>query len=143
MDSLESFLAKFQSDLAAVSGQISDLQGRSKEFDARLHGRKVSPAPPFFMCLLPKTILPLFWLQKIEKPLSQLVSDLSISPSLVSAILDTPVGETWISAISELEQKISSVKARSRVKGARDIAEVVEGLRIGVCLLIMKYPIGH
>lgn len=42
LDSLESFFATFQNDLTAVSGQISDLQARSKEFDARLQGRKVS-----------------------------------------------------------------------------------------------------
>jgi hypothetical protein len=41
LDSLEGFLSKFQSDLSAVSGQITDLQARSRDFDVRLKGRQV------------------------------------------------------------------------------------------------------
>ncbi len=43
LDSLEGFLSTFQKDLSAVSGQISNLQDRSKEIDNRLKGRRVSP----------------------------------------------------------------------------------------------------
>ncbi|KAG8932947.1 hypothetical protein FRC02_000298 [Tulasnella sp. 418] len=107
LDSLETFLATFQNDLSAVSGQISDLQSRSKEYDARLSGRK-----------------------KIEKPLSNLISDLSIGPELTKLILDTPVGEPWIGAIEEFEQRLEAIKARARVKAARDMSDVAEGLRI-------------
>lgn len=42
LDSLESFLSTFQHDLSAVSGQISDLQDRSKVIESRLKGRRVS-----------------------------------------------------------------------------------------------------
>jgi hypothetical protein len=41
LDSLESFLSTFQKDLSAVSGQISELQDRSKDIDNRLRGRRV------------------------------------------------------------------------------------------------------
>jgi hypothetical protein len=41
LDSLESFLSTFQKDLSAVSGQISDLQDRSKDIDNRLRSRRV------------------------------------------------------------------------------------------------------
>lgn len=70
--------------------------------------------------------------QRIERPLSQLLSDLSISPELVTTILDTTVGEPWIPVIQEFQQKLQSIKVRSRVKAARDLAELVEGLRIAV-----------
>lgn len=36
------FLSTFQADLSAVSNQISDLQGRSKDIERRLGHRKVS-----------------------------------------------------------------------------------------------------
>ena len=42
LDSLESFLSTFQKDLSAVSGQISDLQDRSKDIEGRLKSRRVS-----------------------------------------------------------------------------------------------------
>lgn len=41
LDTLEEFLSTFQTDLAAVSGQISDLQDRSKDIENRLKSRKV------------------------------------------------------------------------------------------------------
>ena len=41
LDNLETFLSTFQKDLAAVAGQISELQDRSKDIDGRLKSRKV------------------------------------------------------------------------------------------------------
>ena len=41
LDSLEGFLSTFQTDLTAVSGQISTLQDRSKDIENRLKSRKV------------------------------------------------------------------------------------------------------
>lgn len=107
LDSLESFLSTFQKDLTAVAGQISELQDRSKNIDGRLKSRR-----------------------KIERPLSNLLSDITVSPSLATLILDTNVGEPWIEAIDELERRLNSSKARARVKAARDLGEVTEGLRI-------------
>lgn len=107
LDSLENFLSTFQKDLSAVSGQISTLQDRSKDIENKLKSRR-----------------------KIEKPLSHLLVDLCISPELATLILDTPVGEPWIPAIVEFENRLDAVKVRVRVKAARDLAEVAEGLRI-------------
>ncbi|KAI0347190.1 vacuolar sorting protein [Trametopsis cervina] len=107
LDSLESFLSTFQKDLSAVSGQISDLQDRSKDIENRLKSRR-----------------------KIEKPLSNLLVDLTIPPPLASLILDTPVGDPWIEAIIEFERRLEALKLRGRVKAARDLHEVAEGIRI-------------
>ncbi|KAF4574958.1 hypothetical protein EYR36_006312 [Pleurotus pulmonarius] len=107
LDSLESFLSTFQKDLSVVAGQISELQDRSKDIGNRLKSRK-----------------------RIEKPLSHLISDIVVPPPLATLILDTDVGEPWISAIQDFEKKLETIKARSRVKAARDLMEVVEGLRI-------------
>ena len=70
--------------------------------------------------------------QRIEKSLSNLLTDITIPPSLATLILDTPVGEPWIDAIGDLEKRLETIKARSRVKAARDLGEVSEGLRIVV-----------
>ncbi|KAF4619757.1 hypothetical protein D9613_005158 [Agrocybe pediades] len=108
LDNLESFLSTFQKDLAAVAGQISELQDRSKDIDSRLKTRKV----------------------RIERPLSSLLSEITVPPALATTILDTNVGEPWIDAILDLERRINTTKARTRVKAARDLGEVIEGLRI-------------
>ncbi|KAH9918199.1 vacuolar sorting protein [Epithele typhae] len=107
LDSLEGFLSTFQKDLSAVSGQISNLQDRSKDIDNRLKSRR-----------------------KIEKPLSNLIADLSIPPALATLILDTRVDDTWIPAIMEFKRRLDMLKFRVRVKAARDMSEVAEGLRI-------------
>ncbi|KAH6915029.1 Sac2 family-domain-containing protein [Coprinopsis sp. MPI-PUGE-AT-0042] len=107
LDSLETFLSTFQKDLNAVAGQISELQDRSKDIEGRLKSRK-----------------------KIERPLSSLLSDITISPSLSRTILDTNVGEPWLDTISEFEKRLITSKSRTRVKAARDLGEVAEGLRI-------------
>ncbi|TFY61593.1 hypothetical protein EVJ58_g4418 [Rhodofomes roseus] len=107
LDSLENFLSTFQKDLSAVSGQISTLQDRSKDIENRLKSRR-----------------------RIEKPLSNLLADLCIPPELATIILDTPVGEPWIEAIGEFESRLDALKVRARVKAARDLTEVAEGMRI-------------
>ncbi|KAK7061930.1 vacuolar sorting protein [Favolaschia claudopus] len=107
LDSLENFLSTFQKDLSAVSGQISDLQDRSKDIEYRLKSRR-----------------------KIEKPLSNLITDITVPPYLATLILDSDVGESWILAIEEFERRLDTAKGRSRVKAARDVGEVSEGLRI-------------
>ena len=45
-------------------------------------------------------------------------------------ILDTDVGDPWIPVITEFQKRLSALIARKRVRAARDLSEVVEGLRI-------------
>ncbi|KAF8607741.1 hypothetical protein BDV93DRAFT_603525 [Ceratobasidium sp. AG-I] len=119
LDSLEGFLSKFQSDLSAVSGQITDLQARSRDFDMRLKGR-----------------------QKIERPLSQLLQDLCVPPDLAITILDTNVSEPWIPAIATLEEKIIALEARIRVRASKDLSEAAEALRISAAGKIRGFFLG-
>ena len=65
--------------------------------------------------------------------MSNLLSDLTVPPPMATVILDTNVGEPWIAAVGDFEKKLVALKARGRVKAARDLAEVAEGLRIVVC----------
>jgi hypothetical protein len=71
-------------------------------------------------------------LQKIEKPLATLISGLTLPPNLVTTILDTDVGEPWIPAVADFERRLEALKDRQRVRAARDLGEVAEGLRIVV-----------
>jgi hypothetical protein len=64
--------------------------------------------------------------------LSSLILDLCIPPPLATLLLDTPVGEPWIEAVSQLETRLQSIKARGRVKASRDLMEIAEALRIVV-----------
>ncbi|KAK2466118.1 hypothetical protein APHAL10511_001760 [Amanita phalloides] len=116
LDSLESFLSTFQKDLQAVSGQISELQDRSKDIEGRLKSRR-----------------------RIERPLSSLISDITLPPQLTTTILDTEVGEPWISTVGDFERRLVMIKSRARVKGARDLAEVAEGLRIVAATKLRAY----
>lgn len=73
-------------------------------------------------------------MQKVERPLSSLISDITISPPLATIILDSNVGDPWINAIIDFERRLVLSKARTRVKAARDLGEVMEGLRIIVSI---------
>ena len=55
-----------------------------------------------------------------------------IPPPLAITILDTNVGEPWIVTIIDFERRLDVLKVRSRVKAARDLGDVAEGLRIVV-----------
>ncbi|KAG6869319.1 hypothetical protein C0993_000072 [Termitomyces sp. T159_Od127] len=68
--------------------------------------------------------------QRIEKPLAALLSDITVPPAQAALILDSPVGDPWLDAIADLERRLVTIPARSRVKAARDLGEVAEGLRI-------------
>jgi hypothetical protein len=77
--------------------------------------------------------------QKIEKPLASLITDITVPPYLASLILDSDVGESWILAIEEFERRLDTAKRRSRVKAARDLGDVTEGLRIVVRAILRHH----
>ncbi|KAJ9101932.1 hypothetical protein QFC19_005013 [Naganishia cerealis] len=106
LDSLASFLATFQRDLSDVSGQIFELQNLSQDIEERSKGRK-----------------------SIAKPLNALISDIILSPTLITTIRDTRPGDAWLPLIVDLEQKINAVKTNGKVKAAHETGMVVEGLK--------------
>ena len=128
LDNLESFLSTFQKDLAAVAGQISELQDRSKDIDSRLKSRKVCRLSNVFHY----SFTMVSNIQRIERPLSSLLSDIMIPPSLATTLLDSNVGDPWLDAVADFEKRMTTAKSRLRVKAARDLGDVIEGLRIVV-----------
>lgn len=57
---------------------------------------------------------------------------MTLPPTLITTILDTDVDELWIPAVAEFERRLEALKMRGRVRAARDLGEVAEGLRIVV-----------
>lgn len=64
--------------------------------------------------------------------MASLIADLTIPPQLATTILDTNVGEPWVEAITQLEARMASIKARGRVKASKDLGEVAHALGIVV-----------
>jgi hypothetical protein len=88
--------------------------------------RYVSPAlyqPP----LTPSTSS-----QSIAKPLNNLISEIILSPALITTIRDTRPGDAWLPLVAELEEKIHAVRVNGRVKAAHEMGMVVEGLKAKV-----------
>ena len=114
-----------------MSGHISDLQDRSKQVDNKLKSRQVS----LFTKPLNVELFTMSPAQKIERPLSSLIADICLPPSLMTVILDTDVSEAWISSIGELEQHLDTIQARGRVKAAKDMVELMAQVQLVVCSL--------
>nr|XP_031864063.1 uncharacterized protein CI109_000707 [Kwoniella shandongensis]KAA5531135.1 hypothetical protein CI109_000707 [Kwoniella shandongensis] len=111
LSSLASYLSTFQNDLSDVSGQISELQQKSSDIESQLNGRK--------------TILP---------PLNALLSDITLPPALVLTLRDTLPAQNpdlWLSAITQLDEKLTTIKARhNKVKAVHELEPIIEGLKV-------------
>ncbi|BGP36679.1 Vacuolar protein sorting-associated protein 52 [Rhodotorula kratochvilovae] len=115
---LSSFLATFQRDLSAVSGHISELQGRSKTIEARLKARKA-----------------------VERSLHPFLSSIAISPSLITTIIDTEVNDAWIPAVRELDAKLGAIRGGARVESRRNLDKAAEALRVAASSKILSHLI--
>ncbi|GAA5823300.1 hypothetical protein JCM3770_002190 [Rhodotorula araucariae] len=113
---LASFLATFQRDLSAVSGHISQLQGRSKSIEARLKARKA-----------------------VERSLRPFLSSIVLSPSLITTITDTDVDDAWIPAVRELDAKLGAIRGGARVDSRRTLDEAAEALRVAASFKILNH----
>ncbi len=108
LDSVESYLTNFQTELGAVSAEIESLQTRSSQLNAKLENRK-----------------------KVEKILGPAVKEISISPITVRIICEGPVDENWIRALNELESRSAAVlkKQSGTIKAIEDIKPLLEDLK--------------
>ncbi|GAA5865424.1 hypothetical protein JCM8547_001240 [Rhodosporidiobolus lusitaniae] len=116
---LSSFLATFQTDLSAVSGHISELQGRSKTIEGRLQARKA-----------------------VERSLHPFITSITLSPSLITTIIDTdPASNTaaWIPAVRELDAKLGAIRGGARVESRKTLDEAAEALRVAASSKILTH----
>ncbi|KAI1748202.1 Vps52-domain-containing protein [Xylaria castorea] len=107
--SVETNLASFRNDLAAVSADIETLQARSAALNVRLENRKA-----------------------VEKGLAPAVEEISVPPITVAKIADGHVDEAWIKALNEIDKKDAAYKrsdsASEQNKGLQDLGPLLEKL---------------
>ncbi|KAI0198948.1 Vps52-domain-containing protein [Astrocystis sublimbata] len=107
--SVETNLANFRNDLAAVSADIESLQARSTALNVRLENRKA-----------------------VEKGLAPAVEDISVSPLVVAKIADGHVDEAWVRALNEIDKKDAAYKkgdsSSDQSKGLQDLGPLLEKL---------------
>ncbi|KAF2430077.1 Sac2 family protein [Tothia fuscella] len=120
LNSVETYLTGFQSDLGAVSAEIETLQSRSTALNARLENRRV-----------------------VEKLLGPSVEDLSLSPAVVRKIAEGPIDEGWIRALAELEKRSKAIEAKQKegqkFKALEDLQPLMENLRNKAIARIRDY----
>lgn len=102
-------MTSFQNDLGVVSAEIETLQSRSAAMNTRLENRKV-----------------------VEKLLGPAVEEISISPAIVKIISDSPVDETWLPALAELEKRFRVVENKTKetepIRAMSDIKPLLDDL---------------
>ncbi|CEQ42130.1 SPOSA6832_03907, partial [Sporobolomyces salmonicolor] len=116
LSELSSFLSTFQRDLSAVSGHISELQGRSRTIEGRLSARKA-----------------------LERSLHPFIESITISPALVHTIVETEIDHNWITAIVELDAKLGAIRGGARVETRRKLDEAAEALRLAASSKILAH----
>ncbi|SCV68569.1 BQ2448_690 [Microbotryum intermedium] len=115
---LSMFLSTFQKDLSAVSGHVAELQGRSKTIEGRLQARKA-----------------------VERSLHPYLESITLSPPLIHTIIETPVGDHWIDAITELDQKLGAIRSGPRIQGRKALDDIAEALRVAAAQKILNHLI--
>ncbi|KAI5481798.1 vacuolar sorting protein, Vps52/Sac2 family protein [Pseudohyphozyma bogoriensis] len=113
---LSAFLSTFQRDLSAVSGHISELQGRSKTIEGRLAARKA-----------------------VESSLQPLLSSIILPPPLLQTLLTTPVSNDWIEPITALSSLLSSIRSGPRVASRKSLDDAAEAIRIHCASSILTH----
>ncbi|KJZ78091.1 hypothetical protein HIM_02728 [Hirsutella minnesotensis 3608] len=112
LNSVETNLASFRNDLAAVSADIESLQSRSTALNQRLENRK-----------------------ELEKALGPLVEELSVSPELITKISSGPMDEAWAKALCEVDRRAAAHKKKEssnsvHSKASEELGPLLEKLTL-------------
>ncbi|KAH6658949.1 Sac2 family-domain-containing protein [Truncatella angustata] len=109
LSSVELNLTSFRNDLASVSADIETLQARSTALNVRLENRKA-----------------------VEKGLGPIVEEMSVSPAVVSKIVDGHIDDAWIKALAEVDKRAAAHKKAAAAtpsgKGLQDLGPLLEKL---------------
>ena len=109
LNSVETYLTSFQTDLGVVSAEIETLQARSATLTTKLENRRT-----------------------VEKLLGPAVEDFSISPAVVKKISEGQVDDSWILALSKVEKRLKAVEAKSKeqpnVRAIEDVKPLLDNL---------------
>ena len=109
LSSVETNLTSFRNDLASVASDIESLQDRSTALNKRLENRK-----------------------EVEKALTPLVEELSLSPEIITKITTGHVDETWPKLLTELDRRATVHKRKTnetqQSKATSDLGPLLEKL---------------
>lgn len=109
LSSVEINLTNFQNDLAQVSAEIETLQARSTALGTRLENRKL-----------------------VENGLGPIVEEISVSPAVVTKIVEGAIDEAWVRALAEVEKRSKAMDAKSKeqrqIKGINDLKPMLDNL---------------
>ncbi|RDL33683.1 uncharacterized protein BP5553_08051 [Venustampulla echinocandica] len=109
LNAVEINLTSFQNDLAVVSAEIETLQARSTALSVRLENRKL-----------------------VENGLGPIVEEISLSPAVVSKIVEGNIDEGWVRALAEVEKRSRAIELKSKehanIKGVGDLKPLLENL---------------
>ena len=111
MESVESYLSDFQTELGVVSAEIETLQSRSIQLNAKLENRR-----------------------NVERLLGPALEEISISPKAVQLISHGPIDENWVKALKEVEACAASIEDRdvqsaTRIKAIEDVKPLLIHLK--------------
>ncbi|KAK2741278.1 hypothetical protein FQN55_008375 [Onygenales sp. PD_40] len=110
LKSVESYLARFQTDLGVVSAEIESLQSRSTQLNSQLDNRR-----------------------NLERLLGPAVEEISISPKAVRLISEGPINQDWVKALDEIEARSTSIEANAstsgNVKAVEDVKPLLSDLK--------------
>lgn len=65
--------------------------------------------------------------------MNALLSDITLPPSLVLALRDTQPSanpDLWLEAITQLDEKITAIKSRGKVRASHEMESIIDGLRL-------------
>ncbi|KZZ92283.1 Vps52 / Sac2 family protein [Ascosphaera apis ARSEF 7405] len=143
LQSVESYLVSFQTDLGHVSAEIESLQSRSTALNSQLENRR-----------------------NLERLLGPAVQNIIVSPASVQAITNGHVDRAFVKALAELEDRAryidkvensgdvarsgdetgnnaeSSGKANT-IKAIEDVKPLIEGLRVKAVEKIRDYLVAQ
>lgn len=109
LSSVETNLTSFRNDLVAVSADIETLQARSTALNVRLENRRA-----------------------VEKGLGPIVEEISVSPVVVSKIVDGHIDEAWVKILTEVDKRATAYKKNlataQNSKGLQDLGPLLEKL---------------
>ncbi|KXJ92344.1 Sac2 family-domain-containing protein [Microdochium bolleyi] len=124
LGSVEANLTSFRNDLAAVSADIETLQARSAALNVRLENRRA-----------------------VEKALGPVVDEISVSPVVVSKIVDGPIDDTWVKVLSEVDRRAAAYEkagtATERSRGFQDLGPLLEKLVLKAIERIRDYLVAQ
>ena len=114
LESVESYLSAFQTDLGTVSGEIESLQSRSMSLGKQLENRKA-----------------------VEKLLGPVVDDVVIPPHDVRRFVEGDVNDSWVKALYETDRRMTAIKAKdpAKVKAVQEVLPELEKITHKVPLL--------